>query len=180
MMRIRQAGFTLIELMIGSAAAMIIFVPATMLMLQTTRWYGDIQSLLAINRHARITMGVLINGAEAAVPGNDGTKHLYGLDGFNALPNSVSYQQASAFTYTSNGLTIKPDILGAVGSNNNVKGWVPSDPTIDTKRNIIAGRTEQFTLDITDPFEKLRDTTAAHATVTYKLAATRVRDEVDP
>jgi prepilin-type N-terminal cleavage/methylation domain-containing protein len=196
MMRSRQHGFTLIELMFGTVAALIIMLPTSMLLLHAATWYSDIQSQISVNRHARIAFDILLNGAQSATTGNDGTKNLYGLDGLHSAPNS-SYRSNYAFRYRSNNLTFTPDVMAAlsvtcVASGNpmpdcgssgtmSVKGWIGSDADIETSQRVIAGRTSEIVMTITDPFDAVRNKkNPGVATTTYRTVTTQMRDETDP
>lgn len=194
-MRQRQSGFSLLELMFATTASMIIMVPATLLILQASGWSQDIQSKIAINRHARIIFEVFLNGGRATTNGNDGTKNVYGFNGLNSAPSST-FRTNYAFSYKSNNKTLVPDTLpslsvactaiavplpdcGSSGSKT-VAGWVGSDAAIESSKRVVAGRTFEIQVQVTDPYQVQRMKNPARGTISYRTIGTLMRDESDP
>lgn len=190
----KQSGFTLLELMFASSAAMIILIPSFALLWKSAAWYEEIQSGIAVNRHARIAFDTLVNGAISTTTGNDGTKNIYGLDGRKAAPNSA-FRTNYAFSYSSNNLTLTPDKFAAisivckataaplpdcVSGTKSVTGWMGADADIETSKRVVMGRTFEIIFTVTDPFEAPLLQKPSDATVAFRTIATRMRDENDP
>lgn len=189
-----QSGFTLIELMFASTATMLVLAPAFALLLHAGKWYDEIQSELAVNRHARLTFDILINGARSQSTGNDGTKALYGLSAWQQAPNG-SLRSNYAFRFSSNGLTVSPDKFAAISvtctgtaaplpdcgtGTRSVTGWIGADADIEDRKRVIAGRTMEIIMTFTDPQGAQRAKNSAIATETFRTIATFMRDENDP
>jgi prepilin-type N-terminal cleavage/methylation domain-containing protein len=195
MKRNRQAGFTLIEVMIASVASMAVIAPAIAVMFKSFDWYAEIQSAIALNREARQVMDVIGNGARLTTNGNDGKPDLYGIRGRNQAPTGA-LRTNYTLQYQSNNLTANGDSLAGLtiactgvaqplpdcpsaGSNRTVAGWIGNDVSLSTSRSP-ASRTVEVTVTITDPFQAQRAVNSASATQTYRTSFTLNRDIADP
>jgi hypothetical protein len=193
-MKTDQRGFTLLELLFGATASMIMLVPSVALISRAIAWDQEARSQIAVNRHARVIFETFLNGARGTSNGNDGTKNLYGLDGKKGKPTSA-YRNGYRFSYSSNGLTVIPDEFAALSvvctgtatplpdctssTTKTVRGWVGKDASLETSKRVIASRTFEIEMTVTDPYEVQRLKNAAASTV-YRTVATRIRDENDP
>jgi Tfp pilus assembly protein PilW len=198
MMRKRaQAGFTLVEVMFASVASMAVLMPALVFMFRSYDWYATVESELMLNRKARQVFDVIGNGARASANGTDGTPNLYGLRGRKAAPAASSLRSSYNFQYASNNLTVTGDALStqtitctaagvplpdcaSSGDSKTVAGWIGDDFRVNTTGRIIAGRTVEVTVTLTDPFQAQRAYEASSATQTYRTVFTLNRDTVDP
>jgi prepilin-type N-terminal cleavage/methylation domain-containing protein len=195
MKRSRQAGFTLLEVMIASVASMAVIAPAIAVMFNAFDWYAQIQSAIAINREARQVMDVIGNGAHMTVTGNDGRPEAYGIRGRQAPP-SGTLRSNYTLQYQSNNFTVNGDSLASLtitctaigqplpdcpsaGSSRTVAGWIGNDVSLSTNRSP-ANRTVEVTVTITDPFQAQRAVNSASATESYRTSFTLNRDMADP
>ena len=195
MTRSRQAGFTLIEVMIASAASMAVIAPAIAVMFKSFDWYAEIQSAIALNREARQAMDVIGNGAHMTVTGHDGSLEIYGIRGRDNPPGG-SLRANYVLQYQSNGLTVNGDSIASVsitcsangqpvpdcpspGDKRTVSGWIGDDVSLSNSRSA-ASRTVEVTITITDPFQAQRAVNPASATQTYRTSFTLNRDVGDP
>jgi hypothetical protein len=195
MTRRAQQGFTLMEVLSATTAAMVLSIPALAMLFQSLEWYGSIQNGLAVNRRAREVMYVLADGAKASSNGNDATSNIYGLHARSAAPAGplrTNYQ----FQYTSNGLILGgaelgtmtitctaagrplPDCTGT--ETKTVQGWVGSDVVLDSTTRSVAGRTTEIAVTLTNPYEAQRLENPAYASERYRMILTRNRDNTDP
>jgi len=192
----RQRGFTLLEVMIASAAGMLVMLPAVAMMLRVFTWYDDVQSKLALNRHARETIDIIGNGARLTSNGNDATPNAYGIRGRRLAP-SGALRSNYRLQYSSNNLTVTPDSFGAMqvtctavaaplpdcasaGQVKTVEGWVGEDIGVNATTRSVASRTVEVMLTITDPYTAQRSDYPTAATERYRTAFTLNRDETDP
>jgi prepilin-type N-terminal cleavage/methylation domain-containing protein len=196
MRKTSQAGFTLLEVMIASAASMAVIAPALVFMLDAYDWYAEVQSELTLNREARQVFDLIGNGAKSATNGNDGTPYLYGLRGRKATP-AAALRTNYALRYQSNNLTVPGDSFGtravtctslavplpdcpATVVTKLVMGWIGSDPLLNSATRSSANRTVEVTVTVTDPFQAQRAANPVSASETYRTVFTLNRDIADP
>jgi prepilin-type N-terminal cleavage/methylation domain-containing protein len=192
----RQSGFTLIELLAASAATAVIILASTAFMLKALAWFDELSAKIEMNRHARETFSVLAFGGQAATNGNDGTKNLYGIRGFQQAPGS-GLRSSATLQYASNNLTLTPDKFASMsvpctgvgtpipdcasaGSAQTVTGWIGKDIQMQAGGKSINGLTVNVTFTITDPFQAQRAKGPAAFTDTYRTVFTLNRKENNP
>ena len=195
-MRRRQAGFTLLELMMASTASLLIMIPAFAILLRTVSAYAEMQSELALNRELRQAFDLIGNGARLRTNGNDATPNAYGIRGRKSPP-SGSLRTNYTLQYQSNNLTVTGDSLASMSVTctavatpladcssaaqaKTVAGWIGNDVALNVTSRSVASRTVEVPISITDPFEAQRMTNPAAATETYRTVFTLNRDESDP
>lgn len=193
-----QRGFTLIEVLMASSATAVVIAAATGFMLKGLGWYDELAAKVEMNRHARETYDVMAYGGKGISAGKDGTKFLYSFRGMNKAPGPASMRtNTNALQYTSNKLTITPDLfttmtIACTGknlpvpdckdnhSNQSVNGWIGSDMTLDGGPKSVNNLTVNVTFVITDAFEAQRANAPAQFSDTYRAIFSLNRDEDDP
>jgi len=196
----RQRGFTLIEVLMASAATGVVIVAATAFMLKGLSWYDELSAKVEMNRHAREAFDLLAYGGRSASTGKDGTKNIYSLHGMKAAPPGGLRSNLGALQYTSNKLTLTTDQFSTMtiactgagapvpdcksnkgpGSSLSVGGWIGSDIKLDGGPKSVNNRTVAATFVITDAFEAQRAVAPALFSDTYRAVFTLNRDEDDP
>jgi len=196
MRRSSQAGFTLIEVMIASVTSMFVIMPALVFMFRSYDWYTSVESELMLNRKARLVFDLIGNGARASTNGNDNTPNLYGIRGRHVAPNGNSLRSNYKLQYASNNLTVTGDALATqtvtctasatplpdcgAGQTKTVTGWMGKNVLVNTSARVVAGRTIEVTITLTDPFQAQRADDPTSATQTYRTIYTLNRDTTDP
>ena len=167
----RQAGFTLIEVMIAGTLSLMVLLPAYAMLNRTYRFADVIQSRFQQNAQARQVLELLGDGsAQFGTQANArGFAMVEGLRSRPAIPPGWVLRQASQFSMTdSNGLVVTgdqvtplsvqcngagvpiPDCTGAEART--VQGWLGRDPVLVQSSSQTVG----VGLSVTDPFRAQR------------------------
>jgi len=191
-----QRVFTLMEVMVSTMATAVVIAAASAFLLRFLAWYDELSAKIAMNRHARETYELLSLGGQAGTTGNDGTKNLYGLRERYALPTSAM-RSNYALRYTSNNLTLMPDLLAGMSitctgtaapmpdcssgsGTKTVTGWLGTDPQTNTSSRSVSGKTVEVTFTVMNPFEIQRAVSPSVFAENYHVVFTLNRNEDDP
>lgn len=194
--RKRQAGFTLMEIMVAVTVSATVLTPALALLFATLEWRDEAAATIRLNQQARLTFDVLANGARAGSNGTNGTPYIYGIRGRKVAPSGALRSNYS-LQYVSNGLTVTGDTFAATtvtctaaeqplpdctaaGQVKTVTGYLGRDVTLDAVNRSVSGRTVEAAITVTDPFEARRLENPRLASETYRGVFTLNRDETDP
>lgn len=192
--RLNQRGFTIMELMTASLAMGVVILAASAFMLKALGWYDEISSKIEINRHARETFDFFAFGGLSPTAGKDFTYNVYGINGHNKPPPGPQRTQG-ALSYTSNKLTLTPDVFSPMtvtckgpanpipdcgGGAQTIRGWLGSDVQMKPKSPDMGNGWVMVTITVTDPFESQRAKAPASFTDTYTTAFVFNLDESDP
>jgi len=196
----RQGGFTLLEVLMASAATGVVIAAATGFMLRGLAWYDELSAKVEMNRHAREAYDLMAYGGKSPTSGKDGSKNIYSLHGMKKAPPGGLRSKEGALQYPSNKLTLTtdqfspmtiactgagtpiPDCKSATGkdSTQSVGGWIGSDIRMEGGPKSVNNRTVAVTFVITDAFEAQRAEAPALFSDTYRAIFTLNRDEDDP
>ena len=189
----RQAGFTLIELMLAAAAAGVIMMAAGGMLVRALSWHDELNAKLEINRHARETWRVLAYGGMGPANGRDGTRYVYGVRGRKNAPGR-GMRSNYAFSYTSNQITLTPDyaasmtvtckgpelpVPGCGAGTKLVRGWLASDVTVE-KKYTVADQTVEVEIPVMSTYQVQRAANPDAFIDSYRAIFTLNRMENDP
>lgn len=191
-----QRGFTLMEVMVSTAATAVVIAAATAFLLKFLAWYDELSSRIAINRHARETYQVLSLGGRSASAGNDGTKNVYGLRGHNQVPSS-SMRNNYSLRFISNNLTLTPDLVTSMSitcsgtgtpmpdctsgaGTQTVTGWIGANISTNTASRSVSGKTVEVTFTVMNPVQIQRAVSPSLFAENYHAIFTFNREEADP
>lgn len=190
----RQRGFTLMEVMVSTAATAVVIAAATAFLLKFLGWYDELSAKIAINRHARETYELLSLGGRSSSGGNDGTKNVYGIRERSKKPTG-SQRSSYALSYKSNNITLTPDKTASMtiacvatdnplpdcgGGNKTVTGWIGQDMQLNDGSRSVSGKTLEVTFTIMNPFQVQRAVSPVLFAENYHAVFTYNREEDDP
>lgn len=191
-----QRGFTLMEVMASTSATAVVIAAASAFLLKFLGWYDELSSKIAMNRHARETYEILSLGGRSSSTGNDGTRNVYGLRERYAIPGSAM-RSSYSLSYTSNNLTLTPDLVASMSitctgsgtpmpdctegaGTKTVTGWIGNPVSTNTSSESVAGKTVEVTFTIMNPYQIQRAASPSVFAENYHAIFTFNRDENDP
>jgi type II secretory pathway component PulJ len=167
----KEAGFTLIEVMIAGTLSLLVLLPGYAMLKNTYRFADVVQSRFQQNAQARQVIELLGDGsAQFGVVANArGFAMVEGLRSRSAIPTGWTLRQSGQFTMTdSNNLVVSGDLVPSLtvqcssagvpipdctgAETRTVQGWLGRDPTLVTS----SGQTVGVGISITDPFRAQR------------------------
>jgi prepilin-type N-terminal cleavage/methylation domain-containing protein len=190
-----QRGFTLMEVMVSTVATAVVIAAASTFLLRFLAWHDELSAKIAINRHARETYEMLSLGGVAGSTGNDGTMNLYGLRERYKTP-SGTLRNNYALSYTSNNLTLTPDLMAGMSiactgsgspmpdcsgnGSKTVTGWIGNNINTNSSSRSVSGKTVEVAFTIMNPFEIQRAVSPTIFAENYRAIFTLNRNENDP
>jgi Tfp pilus assembly protein PilW len=165
----RQAGFTMMELMIATTLGMTLLTVALTLLNQSLEMAAEMEGRLRLNAQARSVFVVLSDGGRnITASGTDGTNEVYGLRR-RQTATAGGFRQDYRLNYANNGLTLDgdtlatvtvdcngtadplPDCTGAADSET-VTGWLGEDVTVENDARSVWDRTVETEFTLVNPY----------------------------
>jgi len=188
--RARQAGFTLLELMLASTLGLIVLIAALGILYDSTNIADVLRARVTLNAAARESFDLLLDGGLA------GTEEIFGLRGLGAAPAAAELQVTNGYRVRllNNGAALAlegprttagtitciaagdpiPACAGAGALT--VEGYLGGPPVLNASRSINS-RTQELELTLFNPYLLRRsDVTAQQAVEVYRTIFTLNRD----
>lgn len=184
--RTREAGFTLIELMLASTLGLILLIAALGILYDSANIADVLRARISLNAAARESFDLLLDG------GLSGTDEVFGLRGVNTLPTPAELQVAGgqrvrlltggatvalegprAPTSTITCIAAGDPIPACAGAGPlTVGGFLGGEPVLNSNRSI-ASRTRELELTLFNPYIVGRsDVTPQQAIEVYRTIFT--------
>lgn len=189
----REAGFTLVEVMIAGTLIMLLALPAISMLRSTYGFVDAMQSRFRLNAEARQVVMLLGDGSATLsnagtsvgsrglplVEGLHGRSVVSGLSPSDAAPAGSQLSSSYQFVLPDGGLSLFGDGFTAISvvctgpakpmpdctgaETRTIQGWLGSAPTIT-----MSGQLAAVGLTMTDPFRAQRAINPSSATETYR------------
>ncbi len=192
MRRVRQAGFTLLELMLASTLGLIVLIAALGILYDSTNIADVLRARVTLNAAARESFDLLLDG------GLSGTEEIFGLRGLSAttVPPAAELQVTNGYRVRllNNGAAVALEgprttaaTIPCIAAGNPIpactgsgaltaEGYLGGPPVLNASRSI-NNRTQELELTLFNPYLLRRsDVTAQQAVEVYRTIFTLNRD----